>query len=1199
MDLERFFDNLASLQTNTKWVLQLAEERKSDSWYYSYYREKLAKEKQGLEEQPRLLEILEDLLQAISQTNHENIIHKGKALLEMVEETREKLRPYLYKTFRVGSEFYKAKALFFDEKDDGLTLRYGIFSFLSKQELKAFMSNLQKGLKNSLGYDDIASIKNGYVGVEARTTDENLGDGVHAVIWNDSDRVLRVHRGENKVEAVFNWLQSNLQTGLIPEWRQWLYNKLSDKGLVRECKGFDYTGKAPKVIVIDEAVDTELVRNLKSEGLKSGEIKLPVEENVSLDQNMSFLDLIKEFVLPTLESEKAHYNVGDPINPIFQSPIRMEGGKLTKLFPRQQIIGQGIVNAAKAGKFSIFLNGGTGIGKTFTSIKTSIALLEEVFKKKEGRIIVYAQGHLIPKWKRQIKQALTPMGIKPKFYEILSFKDVKDLPKKPQGVEFFLMPKDRVKRNYQIRFTANERFNRKNLKKIADFIESVEVDEKSAVISKIVDIPINLMKVAARRLDKKYKKPVVLLKEQYNHKGEVMGYKGVTTSDKLLEQLGGRLNKAYDFYISLDELDKIQNAADLMVKHYQPPIRRSSFFHNGLTCPECGGFLYTKGEYLFDDVKYLENLHKRPGTKSTKNARCRSFVKADGTPLTQWEVQEIRAGNIDLLFTENKNKNASPYVDLDGNPLEGEDLRKAKAGKYEGVYKIVLTECGSILWSAFEQKGYRTVNAADVLLKKFGKNSFDVLIADECHIYSRESAQGVTFGVLCQLSKIKLGLTATMTGGKASDLYYMFWRMMPGRMVELGYRYEDVNLFIDHFGRRKKVTKEYISNDQYNKSGKGKKTSTGWNEIPGISPLLYTYFLADTMVSRKLEDMNIPMPPLRYYKHEIEMTPDLKKNYEQLKRQMVQFMREHPDKNLGGSYLHALLSYPDMPDQEPIYYKGVLEVARPPKIDISNRLLPKEKKLLETIRKERKEGRRVAVYVTYTGDKGVNKRIIDIISRAGFKVAELKASVPLEKRESWIDEQVRKGVEVMVLNPALVQTGLDIIAFPTCYFFEEHYDVKLIRQAEKRAWRPNQDKECRIYYSYYKDSLQEDAIKLIGSKKKASLALEGVFSEDMLSSMGDAGDESGAALLFKALQGKITLKEEDLDAFGFEEEPEEPVIFETAEKTAENENETAVTGQLDIFSFSVIEEDEVKEMRKRVKGKAKRNIIEGQLLFGM
>ena len=47
-------------------------------------------------------------------------------------------------------------------------------------------------------------------------------------------------------------------------------------------------------------------------------------------------------------------------------------------------------------------------------------------------------------------------------------------------------------------------------------------------------------------------------------------------------------------------------------------------------------------------------------------------------------------------------------------------------------------------------------------------------------------------------------------------------------------------------------------------------------------------------------------------------------------------------------------------------------------------------------------------------------------------------------------------------------------------------------------------------------------------KKKSSLALEGVFSEDLLSSMAEGG-ESIESMLSKVLAGKMTLKENSLD----------------------------------------------------------------------
>jgi hypothetical protein len=277
------------------------------------------------------------------------------------------------------------------------------------------------------------------------------------------------------------------------------------------------------------------------------------------------------------------------------------------------------------------------------------------------------------------------------------------------------------------------------------------------------------------------------------------------------------------------------------------------------------------------------------------------------------------------------------------------------------------------------------------------------------------------------------------------------------------------------------------------------------------------------------------------------------------------------------------LAYPDHPNLPPVYWaKTNLVVATPKPLKLEGRLFPKEQKLVETIKREISENRKVLVYSVYSGEKGVSDRLMDVLLSQNIKAIELKSSVPVEDREEWIEQKDEEGYDVIVTNPTCVATGLDIIQFQTVYFYECPYDVKLVRQSERRPYRCSQPLPVRIYYSYYKDSLQEDAVKLIGGKKKASLALEGVFSEDLLSSMSDVSD-NGAKLLFDVLKGKITLKENDLDAFGFSEE----TIW--AKKTVQSvEDSNLVEAQISLFTLT--EKD-----LARLGRKTRNSVGEGQL----
>ena len=60
----------------------------------------------------------------------------------------------------------------------------------------------------------------------------------------------------------------------------------------------------------------------------------------------------------------------------------------------------------------------------------------------------------------------------------------------------------------------------------------------------------------------------------------------------------------------------------------------------------------------------------------------------------------------------------------------------------------------------------------------------------------------------------------------------------------------------------------------------------------------------------------------------------------------------------------------------------------------------------------------------------------------GFKVAVMKAdAVSPERREAWVAQRVEEGVDVLVCHPRLVQTGLDLVDFPTICWYETELPV--------------------------------------------------------------------------------------------------------------------------------------------------------------
>ena len=195
------------------------------------------------------------------------------------------------------------------------------------------------------------------------------------------------------------------------------------------------------------------------------------------------------------------------------------------------------------------------------------------------------------------------------------------------------------------------------------------------------------------------------------------------------------------------------------------------------------------------------------------------------------------------------------------------------------------------------------------------------------------------------------------------------------------------------------------------------------------------------------------------------------------------------------------------------------------------KLYPKEKALVDLVAAERMEGRRVLVYATHTGTRDVTERMSDILTRHGFRVAVMKAdAVAPDRREAWVTQQVEKGIDALICHPRLVQTGLDLVQFPTICWAETDYSVYVMRQASRRSWRIGQTRPVKVVFMAYRNTLQADALKLVAKKLQSSLAVEGELPEDGLAAYGDDGDDLMMALARKIVSGEEEDETETVEA---------------------------------------------------------------------
>jgi hypothetical protein len=403
---------------------------------------------------------------------------------------------------------------------------------------------------------------------------------------------------------------------------------------------------------------------------------------------------------------------------------------------------------------------------------------------------------------------------------------------------------------------------------------------------------------------------------------------------------------------------------------------------------------------------------------------------------------------------------------------------------------------------------------------RYMKRFFDYSFADELHQLANDTAQGNNLSVLRRCARKLIGNTGTLMGGYASDLFHILYRMEPWKMVEAGFEAGNQGQtdFQSAYGVLEAIEK---IPDADKACTRATKSTVRLAKKPGASPLLFGKFLMSSTVFVSLEDIADFLPSYEESVCEVALDPDLRKAYDKIQEDIQQALKANRgNRSLMSLMLHRLMLYPDHPfDIGEVWGRRF-----DPKV---NRLVPflvttapdlpkdalyaKERKLIEDVREELRQGRRCQVFATFTGEHDVPERLEGVLRQAGFRVAVLRSTVPALKREQWYEKQVKEGAEVIIAHPKLVETGLDLLWFPTIYFYETGYSLHTLRQASRRSWRIGQRFEVRVKFLIYDETTQRTCLRLMGRKMLVALMMEGKFSGEGIHSM-DADDDMLAAM---------------------------------------------------------------------------------------
>ncbi len=416
--------------------------------------------------------------------------------------------------------------------------------------------------------------------------------------------------------------------------------------------------------------------------------------------------------------------------------------------------------------------------------------------------------------------------------------------------------------------------------------------------------------------------------------------------------------------------------------------------------------------------------------------------------------------------------------------------------------RLVRDEQGNPVWGKricgaplFQFTGRRWAIAD--YIAKHAKGEFKLLITDEVHqMAAKASDRGIAFHQLVGATKYTLTLTGTFFGGRSTSIFWLLHRLNAG--VRKDFAFNDEKRWARLYGvlettRKSKRTEEEGDEDGFTGNRRYQNQA---KEQPGISPAIVNRLL-DTTVFLSLKDLGLALP---HYAEEVvtlNMMDEQGRQYRSMEKRLRDLALNN--RRYLSTWLQWTLARPnsafrdEVVEIDEVDRKGEFlrkrQLMELPAI-VDGNTMPKEGWLVDFCRSERQQGRKVLIYLRQTGTRDIQDRILKILRDGGVRTEVLHSSINPRKREEWIAKRV-VGLDALVVNPRLVETGLDLIAFSSVVFAEIEYSLYTLWQAVRRVWRLGQTKPVKAIFSVYSDAMEARALALMGQKMKAAQLLYG------------------------------------------------------------------------------------------------------------
>lgn len=531
-------------------------------------------------------------------------------------------------------------------------------------------------------------------------------------------------------------------------------------------------------------------------------------------------------------------------------------------------------------------------------------------------------------------------------------------------------------------------------------------------------------------------------------------------------------------------------------------------------CPDCGTIITQ--DLTEDGVKYPipvdAGFFRRENQKNHNCPNCGSLLWAplDSQEQTEW-VKVSNWGFVHRQFALLGSHTCKPTLVLD----KLKEIDRDRNGSYPAA------------------GAYRRFPISTYISKKMGKNKIDGFIADELQQYNNDTSQGDAMAEILRASGKFIGMTATLINGYASGIFNLLYRLVPGLMLRDGKRYTDFHSFCEEYGVTESV---FETEENYAANRRSIPRKKRERMLPGVSPLVYSRFLLENAVFLSLADMGKELPEYEEFPISVPMRADIEAEYHRLtKRFQGLFVSDRRiAQRVMSAFMGLLTVYPD----QPYGHKPIVNPLQPESTIVKaqdltgpDELLEKDRQVLELIQRKVSAGERVLLYTSWVRIDSQSK-LQKLLMDRGIRTGVLTSKVPPDKREAWVDKQLDSGIQVLICNPSVVETGLDLNAFTTLIYFNVSYNLFTLRQSSRRSWRINQTApRIEVYFFYYQGTMQNRAIELMASKLAAASVIEGSISDEGLAAMSDCRDLT--AQLAKELAAGIRPEVTDLaETFG-------------------------------------------------------------------